>query len=144
MYGLNAIEAHNGWAISVVGITIVFTGLMLLSIAISQIHKLLDLWERRDQLDLFGKKKKSLSETEPQKPPVVLTPVQKESARQFRLLAGTLDDPFSLPRLLKMAEVSGVALPHTTLARLLKADIIIADGNGFHTWNTDTFNTLMS
>lgn len=56
VYGLDAINAYNGWAISVVGVTIVFTGLVVLSMAIAQIHKLLNLWENRKELSLFKKK----------------------------------------------------------------------------------------
>ena len=45
MYGLDAIAANNGWAISGVGISIVFSGLCVLSFVISQLHKVLNLWE---------------------------------------------------------------------------------------------------
>ena len=46
MYGLEAINANNGWAISVVGVTIVFTGLVMLSFVIAQLHKVLGIVER--------------------------------------------------------------------------------------------------
>jgi hypothetical protein len=49
LYGLENISAHNGWAISLVGITIVFTGLTLLSLAIDQLHKILNIWENKDK-----------------------------------------------------------------------------------------------
>ena len=42
MYGLHAISANNGWAITFVGISIVFTGLVFLALMISQIHKILN------------------------------------------------------------------------------------------------------
>ncbi|MEN8212519.1 MAG: OadG family protein [Thermodesulfobacteriota bacterium] len=45
MYGLEAINANNGWSIAVVGVTIVFSGLVMLSFVISQLHKILDLWK---------------------------------------------------------------------------------------------------
>jgi len=38
LYGIEAINANNGWAISAVGITIVFSGLVLLSFVIAQLH----------------------------------------------------------------------------------------------------------
>ena len=47
LYGLEAISAHNGWAMAVVGATIVFTGLVILSFAISQIHRILSFRETR-------------------------------------------------------------------------------------------------
>ena len=139
MYGLDAINAYNGWAISVVGVTIVFTGLVMLSLAISQLHKVLDLWENRKELSLFKKKAPATDRI-----PVELTPGQKESARQFKLLAETLSDHFSLPKLLKLARISGIDHPHATLARLLEADIIVSDTQGYHVLNMTQFKTLVS
>lgn len=139
MYGLDAINAYNGWAISVVGVTIVFTGLVTLSMAISQIHKLLNLWENRKELSLFNKKAPATD-----KIPVELTPGQKEGARQFKLLAKTLNEHFSLPRLLKLAQISGIDHPHATLASLLEADIIVSDNQGYHVLNMAQFKTLVS
>ena len=49
LYGLEAINAHNGWAISVVGVTIVFTGLVSLSVLISQLHKLVSLYNNPEK-----------------------------------------------------------------------------------------------
>jgi hypothetical protein len=45
LYGLEAINAHKGWAILVVGVSIVFTGLVTLSALISQLHKLVALYD---------------------------------------------------------------------------------------------------
>ncbi|MCF6246649.1 MAG: hypothetical protein L3J69_04730 [Desulfobacula sp.] len=59
MYGIEAINANNGWAISIVGITIVFSGLVTLSSVISQLHKVLAIWEDPSKIKaLFGAKKK--------------------------------------------------------------------------------------
>lgn len=138
MYGLEAIATHNGWAISVVGVTIVFTGLVLLSIAISQLHKLLDLWENRDEL------KERWAERKRQEPIVSFTDKQKEAARQYQLLARTLDDTFSLPRLLKMAQISGLELPHSNLANLIGSGIISADGKGYYFWDRDRYRKIIA
>lgn len=139
MYGLEAINANNGWAISVVGITIVFTGLVSLAMAISRIHKLLDLWENKHKFSLFNKKTPA---TDPM--PMELTPGQKESARQFKLMADTLNEHFSLPRLLKLAQISGIDHPHATLARLFKAGIIVSDSQGYHVFDLTQFKALVS
>ena len=139
VYGLDAINAYNGWAISVVGVTIVFTGLVVLSMAIAQIHKILNLWENRKELSLFKKKTPATDQI-----PVKLTPGQKERARQFKLLAETLNDHFSLPRLLKLAQISGIDHPYATLARLLEADIIVSDTQGYHVLDMTQFKALAS
>ncbi|MBW1726140.1 MAG: OadG family protein [Deltaproteobacteria bacterium] len=39
MYGLQAIAAYNGWAMALAGALIVFSGLVILSFVISQLHK---------------------------------------------------------------------------------------------------------
>ena len=70
LYGLDAISASNGWAISVVGISIVFTGLVSLSAVISQLHKLVDLFEIPERLKAFSYQNRRLGpET------TVLTPI---------------------------------------------------------------------
>lgn len=139
MYGLEAIATNNGWAISVVGITIVFTGLVLLSMAIAQLHKLLELWEDRHNINFF--KKKSSTEESPLKP---LSEKQKESAGQFNLLVRTMEENFPLPKLMKLAEISGLDRPHAGLATLLKYKIIAPDGNGYFVWNKEKSQELLS
>jgi len=136
VYGLEAIEANNGWAISAVGISIVFTGLVLLSLSISRIHKLLEIWENRDNISLF-KKKNPQSEAPT---PRFLTERERESADQFYLLIKTMDDHFSLPRLLYLAEISGIERPHSNLSRLLKTKIIKPDLDGFYLFDKDMHN----
>ncbi len=50
MFGFENISNHNGWAIAAVGASIVFSGLVVLSFVISQIHKILNLWEDREKV----------------------------------------------------------------------------------------------
>jgi len=144
VYGLDAIAQNNGWAISVVGISIVFTGLVCLSIAINQIHKFLDLWENRKNFQLFSKDTSSQTDEESEALPIAFDMGRKEVARQFKLLAGTLNQPFSLARLMSLAEVSGLNRPHDNLYRLLQAKIIVLDDNGYFSWDMDRFNALIS
>ena len=49
MFGFDNITANNGWAMAAVGATIVFAGLVVLSFVISQIYKILELWEKRGE-----------------------------------------------------------------------------------------------
>jgi hypothetical protein len=140
LYGLEAIAEHNGWAISAVGVSIVFTGLVLLSLSISRIHKLLDLWDNRNNIQLF--KKKVVAALEPALPP--FTTKEKASARQFHLLINTMDDPFSLQRLLHLATISGLERPHSSLEHLLKARIIEPDHQGHYLFNSEAFDRFVS
>ncbi len=139
MYGLEAIAAHNGWAISVVGVTIVFTGLVLLSLCLSQLHKALYIWENWGDIKFFNKDK---AKSEPIIKSFNLQ--QKETARQFRLLTRTMDDNFAIPKLLRLAKTSGLEKPHSSLNTLLKSEIIKPDQKGYYTWDRDKFNKLVS
>ena len=140
MYGLEAITANNGWAISVVGVSIVFTGLVLLSLSISRIHKVLDLWDNRNDIRIFRKKPQERSE--PASLP--FTEKEKASARQFRLLVKIMDDPFSLQRLLHLAEISGLERPHSSLCHLIKTRIIEPDHQGDYFFNREAFDRFVS
>jgi len=145
LYGIEAINANNGWAISVVGITIVFSGLVVLALVISQLHKLLDLYENPRKIKNWfsgGKEKDTPLET----PSVIMvfTEEQKEIAKQFALLVRTMEDHFSLPRLLNLARISGVKNFHSNLNILLKSAIIYPDKEGYFCWNQDLYIKTIS
>ncbi len=142
MYGLEAINANNGWAICVVGISIVFSGLVSLSLVISQLHKVLALYENPSKIKAFFKTKKTQKQVEDGQDTfvdLVLTQSQKEVSKQFALLVRTMEDHFSLPRLLHLAKISGLKDPYSNLNNLLKIGIVIPDGEGFFTLNNDRF-----
>ena len=149
MYGLDAINANNGWAISVVGVTIVFSGLVMLSFVISQLHKVLAVWENPSKIKALFKAKQPEELPEKLKEKqiadqAVFTESQKEVAKQFALLVRTMKDPFSLPRLLHLAQISGLKDPCSNLNNLLKTKIIIPDGSGFFIWDKDRFDKAIS
>jgi len=149
VYGLEAINASNGWAISVVGITVVFSGLVILSLVIAQLYKVLALWEDPSRIKaLFKAKQKKELPEELQEKQIVdqmdFTESQKEVVKQFALLVRTMEDHFSLPRLLHLARISDLKDPYSNLNNLLKAKIIIQDGSGFFTWDKDMFDKTIS
>ncbi|WP_020585517.1 OadG family protein [Desulfobacter curvatus] len=140
LYGFEAINVHNGWAISVVGITIVFTGLVALSVLISQLHKLVALYDNPGRIKkLFALKSESAVKASTPKKYMVLTERQKQICRQYNLLAQTMDDVISLPKLLRMAELSGLQDPHANINLLIKSGILCADEQGYFTWDEDIF-----
>jgi hypothetical protein len=51
MYGIDAISAQNGWAMIFTGAFIVLFGLGLLSIIISQLHRISDFYEKKGTKD---------------------------------------------------------------------------------------------
>ena len=144
MYGLAAIEASNGWAIAVVGLTIVFTSLITLSLLISQLHKAVDLFEHPEKIVAFFKGKEKAGPDKPQVPTRVFTEEQKQAAEQIALLVRTMEDHFSLPRLLRLAEVSGIKHPYENLDLLLHSGIVYPDKEGLFCWDPDLFETTIS
>lgn len=136
MYGIDAINAHNGWAMAALGIMIVFTGLVLLSIALSQLHKVLKLWD--DRGIYIERLRGAWPKTKEEEPPLIdlqLPHTMKESVRQYKILVDRLGQPFPLPKLLKLAERSGLFRPHSTLNELLQAEVIVPDGKGYFRWS---------
>jgi Na+-transporting methylmalonyl-CoA/oxaloacetate decarboxylase gamma subunit len=153
LYGLDAINASNGWAISVVGVTIVFSGLIMLSLVISQLYKVLAFWEDPSKIKALFTAKQAQKPAEDQMEketstsisgPAAFTESQKDVAKQFSLLARTMEDHFSLPRLLYFAQISGVKDPCMSLNDLLKTQIIVPDGAGFFTWDKEMFDKTIS
>jgi len=135
LYGIEAITAHNGWAMAVAGVVIVFSGLVIMSATIAQFHKLLNFWEDR------GSYYQRLSNHQPQDAPmdftgrdVEISPSLSASARQFKLITNKTGEPFSLPKLLKLAGLSGLPHPHSTINDLVKAGLIVPDGKGYFFW----------
>jgi len=140
LYGLEAINAHNGWAISIVGVTIVFTGLVSLAALISQLHKLVALYDNPGRIKkLFASKSKSVAKAGTPKKHLALTEAQKQICRQYNLLAQAMDDVISLPKLLRMAELSGLEDPHANISFLIKSGILRADEQGYFRWDEDSF-----
>lgn len=140
LYGLEAINAHNGWAISVVGISVVFTGLVTLVVLLSQLHKLVALYDDPGKIKkIFAAKSESAAKSDPPKKVLVLTEAQKQVCRQYNLLAQNMDDVISLPKLLRMAEICGLQAPHANINLLIKSGILCADEQGYFRWDEDIF-----
>jgi len=151
MYGLQAINAANGWIISLAGILIVLSGLAVLSLLISSIPKLLGIWDRQKEIfsarrrplaveqdrtlkELAGKK---LPELSAEIAVIQLTRDQKEAASSFEMLANRMGECFSLPLLLQQAEKRGIYKPHSNLATFLRLGLIEECGGeltGFYRW----------
>lgn len=136
MLGLKAISAQNGWEYALLGVCIVFSGLVLLSFVLSQMHKLLNLWEHRSSLGQQLKERWKSEEasfeakTSKSEPLSGLT----ESKQHYQLLVERIGEPFALPKLLRLAEKSGLHRPHATINELLKAGVILPDNTGYYTW----------
>jgi hypothetical protein len=138
LIGIENITNNNGWAMAAVGASIVFLGLIVLTFVISQIHKILKLWEEREKyLARFKKKAPAVGEEE------VAVPIYKERhlpavdelANTYRPLVEKLKEPFKLSQLFEIANKMELPHPHLSIQRLQEADILVAQGDGTFTWN---------
>ena len=138
MFGIENITNNNGWAMAAVGATIVFSGLVVLSFVISQIHKILQLWEDRENfLDRF-KKQAPVDEVEEFDTLIYEErhlPEVNELIRVYGPLAEKLEGPFKLSELFEIANQADMPHPHLSIQRLQEANVLVAQGDGTFTWN---------
>jgi hypothetical protein len=159
MYGFEAISAANGWVISLVGICIVYTGLVVLYLFTSNLERLLNFWDRK--ISVFKRSEvippveapthPVLEESQEPYPPegemIQLTPEQREVATYFEMIANRLGEPFSLPVLLEQVEKRGIHRPHFHLDIFLSMQVLEECGGewiGFYRWRKEclSFNKL--
>lgn len=146
MYGLSAIEAANGWSMAILGISIVFAGLITLSFIISQLHKVLDMWENWGWINGKGDRKTDRD-----------TPVTAENHLHAQLcshpyfcptdidelaaiwepLVNRLESPFCLADLHELARKHNFPHPHLSINRLRNSNILVPIGDRLFEWNTE-------
>ncbi len=140
MYGFQAIAANDGWAMSLMGVCIVFSGLVLLSLAISQIHKVFTIFDKRKAKKDAAMKMTAAKETKADiRLPYLNLP--KDIAKATSLFAPLIkskDKPFLLADLLKAAEKEDFPHPHLTINYLRDANLLVPAGDGFFVWQSPT------
>jgi hypothetical protein len=137
LYGIENITANNGWAMAVVGASIVFTGLVALTIVISQIHKLLELWEEREKYLKRFKRQTPIQDeekTEASAQKEHHVPSLDELAGTYGPLVEQLEEPFELSQLFEIAKNKDLPHPHLSIKRLREAEILVAHEDGTFTW----------
>jgi len=138
LFGFENITNNNGWAMAAVGASIVFSGLVVLSFVISQIHKILALWEEREKFIARFKKAPPTRAAEKIEAPVYAQrpfPSADALAEDYEPLAGQLIKPFTLSQLFEAAKQKDLPHPHLSIQRLQEAGILVAEGDGTFTWN---------
>lgn len=137
--GFEAISYYNGWAMAVVGASIVFMGLIVLSSAISQIHRLLMLWEDRERYTQRLKKSKANIFSNKRKNSFAAVENQlmdiKKTAQLYAPLIDQLGKSFQLADLYNLAEKNKMPHTHLTITKLRNEKILIPQGDGTFMWN---------
>lgn len=130
MYGLEAINAHNGWAMAFAGACIVLTGLSVLSFIISQFPRFVRLFEKEEIAVTSSAPEpapKPLAETEP--------PVETEAiANLYGPLISTLGDEFELQALHLLFREQNLPHPHITIRNLRAAGLLVPTETGAFLW----------
>jgi hypothetical protein len=140
MFGIDNITNNNGWAMAVVGASTVFMGLVVLSFIISQIHKVLELWENRGRYFNGGKKQAPLEKIEDPAYQEHHLPTAKELVSIYRPLVEQLKAPFQLVQLFEKTKEMDLPHPHLSIKCLQEADILVGQGDGTFTWNKQKAN----
>ena len=138
MYGLEAINNANGWAMAYTGAIIVFSGLVVLSFVVSQLNKVLGFWE--NFMSKFNQNHTPVQTEEAQDEDTSVIPHRfpadiNEAARYYSHLIEDLEQPFELTRLYEICQQKGFPHPHITISNFRQARILIPAGDGRFTWN---------
>ena len=144
MYGIENINANNGWAIAVLGAGIVFSGLAILSLVISQIPRILQFFEKRGKPTA---EKEAEPETQEKKKPletIKRLPEPKELVSIYRPLVEGLEEPFQLVQLYEQASKMDLPHSHLSISRLREAGVLTFQGEGAFVWNKELADSLQN
>lgn len=138
MYGLEAISAYNGWAMAFAGALIVLSGLAVLSVIISQLHKVVAILDHREEKKKQRKELSIFPEAEEKQEWIIPDrfPMDIDEAASIYLpLIDQLEKPFRLSQLYEISRKNNLPHPHLTIREFREAGILVNAGDGFFTWN---------
>jgi hypothetical protein len=128
MVGLEAISTYNGWAMAITGTIIVMGGLSVLAFIISQLHKIIGLFEDR---------KKAPPPVNQRKTDINFLNDLDAAARILKPLTAELGDRFHLVQLYRIFERENLPHPHLTIRALRAAEILQPLDEGFFCWKKE-------
>jgi len=134
VYGLEAIKAYNGWAMAITGAVIVMIGLTILSFIISQLHRIIDIVDNRNNRK--AKKNSARSQTAVPETKAVMTPLSdlSETMNRFKPLTQKAGDTFDLAALFQIFIHHDDPHPHLTIRSLREQGFLIPAGEGLFSW----------
>jgi hypothetical protein len=134
LQGIAAITANNGWAMAATGATIVVIGLAILALIISQLHRIIGFFEKKDKAGPDKVEPSSATplfvETEVSDPLSDLS----ATARYFQSLTAPLGDAFALAQLYQALEAANVPHPHITVRELKASGFLSPAEEGQFSW----------
>jgi hypothetical protein len=132
MYGLEAINAHNGWAMALAGACIVLAGLAVLSFIISLFPKLVGAFEK-EELALPAPSE----EPEPTPTQIIITerPANLEAAAEiYGPLVATLGEEFKMEELHTLFREHNLPHPHITIRNFWNEGLLKQTESGTFLW----------
>jgi hypothetical protein len=133
LYGLEAISAQNGWSMAIAGALIVMAGLTVLSLVISQLHKIAAFLQKGVEK---RSEKKQAAKTAPKVAVAPKPPAFDIDEAQARLkpLVAELGESFELTNLYELANSGELPHVHLSIRSLREAGIIVPAGDGRFAW----------
>lgn len=111
------------------GLLIVFSGLSFLALMVSNVNRIISLFDKI----CFKKNKK---ENRKSKPGLKLSNEDKKNIRNFMIITDG-EEIFSLSETIEKAVLSGIANPWEIIDTMVKSDFIVPDNTGFFMWNRE-------
>jgi hypothetical protein len=134
VYGLEAINAYNGWAMAVTGAVIVMIGLSVLSFIISQLHRIIDLVDNlnaRKSNKLTVQSPADASASQPALPPFSDL---SGTMNRFKPFTQEIGDTFDLATLFQIFIHHDDPHPHLTIRSLREHGYLVSAGEGLFSW----------
>jgi len=129
VYGLEAITAHNGWAMAAAGAMIVVGGLAVLATVISQLHRIVELLERPR-----AERTAAVEAPAQERPPSRAAFSIETEIDAYRRLTEDMGDSFELQQLYESAAAEQRPHIHLTIRSLREQGYLLADGTGKFSW----------
>ena len=132
---------------AIAGALIVFAGLVVLSTAISQIHRIMLFLENKFAGFRNNNKNKIQEDEEPEEQPELVLPSifpteLDEIATLYQPLIEEIGDTFYLSDLYEIAKENNFPHPHITFSAFRDAKILIPHGEGVFSWEPPEENTV--
>ena len=134
MTGLEAINAHNGWAMAVTGAVIVMIGLSVLSFIISQLHRIINFVDSRNARKskrLNGQRPADVPESQPVRPSLSDL---SGTMNHFEPLTQQIGVTFDLAALFQIFIRHDDPHPHLTIRSLREQGYLVPAGEGLFSW----------
>jgi Na+-transporting methylmalonyl-CoA/oxaloacetate decarboxylase gamma subunit len=128
VFSFELISANNGWAMALAGALIVMTGLSILSFIISQLHRLVAVFEKKEVASV---------EATPEKIPEKFPDSLDKVAALYEPLVKQLPESFGLEALFALTQKNNFPHPHLTIRSLREAGLLVAQGEGQFSWKSN-------